>query len=214
MSPTYNKIITIIFLTTLITIGTSSTWKATFTPTNTTITMNEAEIIHLKLEGLNDELNNDFEIQILSEDSGLARVNRTILGNEIDSSGDWEGNFTIEGVFLGNTNVYVQKKNSLNQTNVFENKLPVTITREVRAIDHIFTGSIIVLVSILYINFGAALDLTKLKGILKKPIGPAIGFVGQFLFMPLVSHKLSQIQKLNKNDFFSVKLRNWTFVIL
>lgn len=187
MCPIYNIILTLIFLTTLITIGTSSTWIATFTPTNTTITMNEAEVIHLKLEGLNDEQNKEFEIQILSEESNLARVNRTIFGIEIDSSGNWEGNFTIEGVFLGNTNIYVQRKNSLNQTVVFENKLPVTITRQVRAIDHAFTGSIILLVSILYINFGAALDLTQLKGILRKPIGPAIGFVGQFLFMPLVS---------------------------
>lgn len=212
MCPTYKIILTIIFLTTLITIGTSATWKATFTPTNTTITMNEAEVIHLKLEGLNDELNSDFEIQILSENSGLARVNRTILGSEIDSGGNWEGNFTIEGVFLGNTNVYVQRRNSLNQTNDFENKLPVTITRQVRAIDHAFTGSIILLVSILYINFGAALDLTKLKGILKKPIGPAIGFVGQFLFMPLVSQKL--FKKLKLKFFFSVKLRNRAFIIL
>lgn len=185
MCPIHNVILTlVVFLTTQITIGgTLSTWTATFTPNNTTITMNQAEVIHLKLEGLSKE----FEIQLLSENSGLARVNQTILGNEIDSDGNWEGNFTIEGIFLGNTNVYVQRKNLLNETNNFENKLPVTITREVRAIDHAFTGSIILLVSILYINFGAALDLTQLKGILRKPIGPAIGFCGQFLFMPLVS---------------------------
>lgn len=177
----------IIFLTTLITIGAAATWEATFTPTNTTITMNEEAVIHLKVKQSNDEINRDLYIQILSEDSGLARVNRTIAGGEIDGNGDWEGNFTIEGIFLGKTNVYVQRKNALNETFIFENKLPVTVTRQVRPIDHAFTGSIILLVSILYINFGAALDLTQLRGILRKPIGPAIGFVGQFLFMPLVS---------------------------
>lgn len=53
-----------------------------------------------------------------------------------------------------------------------------------------FTYSVIILVSILYINFGAAINLTTIKDIMRKPVGPIICFVCQFLFMPLVSYGL------------------------
>lgn len=59
-----------------------------------------------------------------------------------------------------------------------------------RAIDKAFTISVAVLVSLIYINFGCALDRTKLKEILRRPIGPAIGLFGQFLAMPLLSYGL------------------------
>merc|ERR1719150_1621647 len=40
---------------------------------------------------------------------------------------------------------------------------------------------------------GCALDLKVIKEVLKKPIGPAIGFVSQFIFMPLCSFLLGYI---------------------
>merc|ERR1719400_1345693 len=54
----------------------------------------------------------------------------------------------------------------------------------------IFGYSVAVLVSLAYINFGCALDLNVMREVLRKPIGPAIGFVSQFIFMPLCSFAL------------------------
>lgn len=48
----------------------------------------------------------------------------------------------------------------------------------------------IILVSILYINFGAALNLQTIKEILTRPIGPTICFICQFVLMPLTSYGL------------------------
>lgn len=38
----------------------------------------------------------------------------------------------------------------------------------------------------LYVNFGAVLEWKKIKVVLKNPIGPSIGFVCNFVFLPLV----------------------------
>ncbi|KAJ8947737.1 hypothetical protein NQ318_017999 [Aromia moschata] len=60
------------------------------------------------------------------------------------------------------------------------------IIREPRIIDTIFTAAVATLVAVMYINFGCAINWKELPTILKKPIGPAIGFCGQFIFMPLI----------------------------
>lgn len=68
--------------------------------------------------------------------------------------------------------------------------LDVTILRPQRVIDRMFTYSVIILVSILYINFGAAINMSTIKDIMRRPVGPAICFMAQFLFMPLAAYGL------------------------
>lgn len=65
--------------------------------------------------------------------------------------------------------------------------LPVTVTRAKRTIDTVFSISVIILVSIIFINFGCALNLQAVKENFAKPIGPIIGLICQLIFMPLVS---------------------------
>lgn len=43
----------------------------------------------------------------------------------------------------------------------------------------VFGYSVAGLISLAYINMGCALDLEVLKSVVKRPIGPAIGFVAQ-----------------------------------
>lgn len=75
---------------------------------------------------------------------------------------------------------------------VAESSLDVVVIRKKRLIDIIFSASVATLVSVLYINFGCAIDWGgELRNILKKPIGPIIGFCGQFIGMPLVSYRIS-----------------------
>lgn len=65
--------------------------------------------------------------------------------------------------------------------------LPVTVVKSERLIDKLFTISVIILVSIVFLNFGCALNLKMLKESFKKPTNLFIGMISQFLFMPLVS---------------------------
>lgn len=78
-------------------------------------------------------------------------------------------------------------KDSSKENTVKESSIDVTVIREQRVIDRVFTASVATLVSILYINFGCAVDWTSFRSNLKKPIGPAIGFFTQFGIMPTVS---------------------------
>lgn len=77
-----------------------------------------------------------------------------------------------------------------NVTETSAEKLDVIVLRPQRFIDKMFVYSVIILVSILYINFGAAINMSTIKDIMRKPVGPAICFVCQFVFMPLTAYGL------------------------
>lgn len=81
-------------------------------------------------------------------------------------------------------------KNKANETILSDDKLSVTVVRPQRFIDSLFKYSVIILVSILYINFGAAINMSTIRDILRRPVGPVICFVCQFLFMPLAAYGL------------------------
>lgn len=161
-----------------------SAFTAKFDPDTITVHMQQTETANVTLEGLPEPSTYSF-IRFVSGDTGLAEVTKEIQPSEV-TNGRWSGTVDVTGVFLGQTNAFVEVVGPNNSTDRASETLPLTIIRLSRAIDHAFTGSVIVLVSILYVNFGAALDLKKLKGIVRKPIGPAIGFCMQFILMPLV----------------------------
>lgn len=160
-------------------------WNANFEPSNITVHMNDVKALNLTLNQL-DTVNlvkNNATISVVS-DTKILQVSKLISLDEI-VNGSWSGSFNVSAIFLGNANVFVRIEQN-GSIELSRNLLPIVIIREERLIDTIFTISVASLVSILYINFGAALDLAKLKNILLKPIGPTIAFFGQFLFLPLV----------------------------
>lgn len=164
----------------------SPKWTAYFRPENVTVHMHDSQTINLTLFDLDTDnlIKENASIRLVS-DSDILQVSRQIPLLEIQD-GDWHGSFNVSAVFLGNARVHVIIE--MNGTMVRSREsLPVIIIREERLIDKLFTISVATLVSILYINFGAALDLTKVKDILARPIGPAIAFFCQFMFLPLVS---------------------------
>lgn len=90
-------------------------------------------------------------------------------------------------IFLGQTTVSFRIKDNNNEQVDYDDSMPVTVIREKRAIDSVFTGSVATLVSIIYINFGCALHWEELRKSLKRPVGPVIGLATQFGIMPTVS---------------------------
>lgn len=93
----------------------------------------------------------------------------------------------------GQTRMFVTIKRNESVTENSTESLNVTILRPQRLIDRLFVYSVIILVSILYINFGAALNLQTIKEIMKRPVGPVICFIGQFVMMPLISYALGYV---------------------
>jgi sodium/bile acid cotransporter 3/5 len=106
----------------------------------------------------------------------------------ISDSGAWSSAFNITGNFLGYANVHLQLRNNRDQTLLSSsNSVSVKVVRIEGVVDKLFTYSVAVLVSVIYINFGCALDWSAFKKTVRRPIGPIIGFTSQFLIMPLVS---------------------------
>lgn len=150
--------------------------------------MNKIETINLTLKHLDyvELIQNNAELVVFSDEKILQVIDSKLKFDNIIND-TWTGQFNISGEFLGLARVYANITAN-GHTQRSNESLSVVIIREERVIDRIFTVSVVVLVSILYINFGAALDLGKVKEILVRPIGPLIAFVCQFLFMPLVNH--------------------------
>lgn len=145
---------------------------------------------------------------ISSSDSHIAEAQKDILlsTQNYSDTNPFYGSFDVTGKFLGKliwlnflvcqitrllvgiTSVKFAIAND-NKRNITEvQSVDITVIREQRVIDRVFTASVAILVSILYINFGCALDWTSFRSTLKKPIGPAIGFFTQFCIMPSVSY--------------------------
>lgn len=183
----YNYVLVVGCICFMLPIG-SIAWQAHFEPNPITIQMNKVQTINLTLSNLDniELIQNNAELIVFSDEKILHVITPKLNFDNIPND-TWTGQFNISGEFLGLAKIYANisvngKSQRSNET------LHVVIIREERLIDRIFTISVIVLVSILYINFGAALDLGKVKEILVRPIGPLIAFVCQFLFMPLVNY--------------------------
>ena len=100
--------------------------------------------------------------------------------------------FNVSGEFLGRTEVcpsfvyFSAEKNENVTSSRKDDCLDLRVIRKSRPIDKAFTYSVAALVAIIYVNMGAALDVKTIRRTLRRPIGPTIGFMSQFVIMPLV----------------------------
>ncbi|XP_073833245.1 ileal sodium/bile acid cotransporter-like [Musca autumnalis] len=165
-------------------------WHVNFNPSNMTAHMDSSVEIQVEITNVKTANLNDVVFRFHSTNPDLAQVDDIVQGSQIDPvTQKWQGNITIRAIFLGFTQIRVHMINEKeNVTEISKEAFPLIIIRKQRVIDHIFTGSVALLVSLLYINFGAALDVTVLRGLIVKPVGPSIGFVSQFILMPLISY--------------------------
>ncbi|XP_058058357.1 P3 protein-like [Anopheles bellator] len=173
-------------------------WAVAYDPPKLTVHMGMVQNVTVQITHIDrTDLADVASVQLRSEREHVATVeNGTIVIFEVlEANVPYNGSFTIVGNFLGQTNFFVEvvHKNGTAEPLSSAATLPVTVIRQERVIDHVFTGSVILLISILYINFGAALDVGALKQIARRPVGPVIGFFCQFLFMPLLSFGLGHL---------------------
>ncbi|XP_038219547.1 solute carrier family 10 member 6-like [Zerene cesonia] len=167
---------------------------AKFEPDTVLIQMDEYYYVYFNITGSSFRAND--ELVAISEMEKLATVewNSTYRLTEAEASnGFFEGRLRVNGHFLGRLEVSIENRRVSSAGTVVLpviGTLPVTVVRPQRVIDSIFTTSVAVFVSLIFINFGCAMHWPTVKEVLKKPIGPAIGMCGQFLFMPLISFGL------------------------
>ncbi|XP_030380934.1 solute carrier family 10 member 6 [Scaptodrosophila lebanonensis] len=179
------------------------TWVAHFMPPTLELEMDNHAQVWLTIQDIEAatlQQPQRYSFQIQSHAKHLASVptgNSSIAVAEIDAlQREWKGPIEINAHFLGETTIVVSLHDAITNSSTAptgqsnDSTLDVKVVRPNRVIDHVFLGSVILLMSLLYINFGAALDLTVLRGLVTRPVGPCIGFVMQCIGMPLLSYAL------------------------
>jgi len=154
-------------------------------------------------------------LELRNEDPNIAKLYNLQQDWEQDETGSLQIDITgfkpefqvelnVSGEFLGFSRVSAKviaaappkKDGSISKAETFADAdlaLVVTRSKAKKTASKIFGYSVAFLISLAYINMGCALDLQVMKQVLLRPVGPAIGFVSQFLFMPLVAFMLSFI---------------------
>lgn len=186
----------------LVMLGHGSAWQAHFKPAQLKLNMETTDDVLLTLAGLDPEIvkhTNRYSFRLESDAADLASVateNAIIPVDHMESNG-WNGNISIVAYFLGEAHITVrlydeQLNVSTKPDNVGikDSSLLVQVVRPHRPIDTIFVITIITLMSLVYINFGAALNLEVLRGLVTRPVGPCICFITQVVGMPLLSYAL------------------------
>ena len=132
-------------------------------------------------------------LYILQDEAGLMELDIT------DAGRDWTLTVNVTGTFLGFTNLRAEvlETDETDKTSVYHgsDRLDVVVTRSKakKTASKIFGYSVAALISFAYINMGCALDLEVMKKVLRRPIGPMIGFISQSLFMPICSFVLAYV---------------------
>ncbi|XP_045455379.1 sodium/bile acid cotransporter-like [Melitaea cinxia] len=164
---------------------------ATFLTDTAEVHMNQYYYVNLNVTGSDLQVGDQLSLRTVNEHIATAEWNSTSQFTSEDvNTGRFQGRFRVDGHFLGRTEVVVEGRRGSETLLVENGTLPVTVTRPQRVIDTIFTTSVAVFISLIFINFGCAMHWPSVKGVLKRPIGPLIGVCGQFIFMPLISFGL------------------------
>lgn len=102
--------------------------------------------------------------------------------------------FALCGQFLGYTSVRVRAYTGPSAAPMLESDpLKVSVVRVIRTVDKVFVFAVAILMGLNYINMGCSLDLDVVKGTLLRPIGPVVGLLSQYIFMPLISFGLAYV---------------------
>lgn len=164
---------------------------STFPTESVSVHMDEYYYVNVNVTGSNLQLNDELLLTTAEEHIATAKWNSTYrLTEDQVAKSRFEGKFRVDGHFLGRTDLVVELKRDNTQQPI-NGTLPVIVTRPQRVIDRVFTSSVAIFVSLIFINFGCAMNWNNVKGVIKRPVGPVIGMCGQFLFMPLISFGLS-----------------------
>ncbi|XP_013791772.1 ileal sodium/bile acid cotransporter-like [Limulus polyphemus] len=137
--------------------------------------------------------------ELLVADPSIATIvtskifNVTELESRQTNGETFNGTFTLEGRFLGYTDVQVKALPKYDSEDEKSNPLQISVVRKENKLNTVFIASVAILVSLSYINMGCALDLRVIKGVLKRPVAPAVGFSCQYLMMPLIAYGIGQL---------------------
>ncbi|XP_014214852.1 ileal sodium/bile acid cotransporter-like [Copidosoma floridanum] len=162
--------------------------KVFFNRTEVQIHMDEVVPISFTIESIsNDSTISNF--RATSSNLYVVKLDVPSFNSSLIHNGSYKSFINATGIFLGNAKINMSV--IVNGKQVVSEAINVIVIRSVRLVDKLFTASVAILVSILYINFGCAMDWDSCKKTIKRPVGPLIGCFCQFLLMPMISYCLA-----------------------
>lgn len=96
------------------------------------------------------------------------------------------GYVNVSALFIGYNNINVTLYDDLGDV-VGEGVLRMSVLLSYQNLSDLFTMIIGVLVTFMYVSMGATIDLQVIWNIIRKPIGPMLGMICQYIFMPLIA---------------------------
>jgi sodium/bile acid cotransporter 3/5 len=169
-----------------------SSWLVSFDPVEVLLPMDSTSAVNFSTSLRPEEIDVGV-VRVTTSDGSVANTypaDKTYMlkTESISDFKNWSSAFNVTGNFLGYAEMRLQLINNSDNTILkHSNPVNVKVVRNQGVIDQLFTYSVAVLVSVIYINFGCALDWSVFKITMRRPVGPIIGFLCQFLLMPLVS---------------------------
>ncbi|XP_045103592.1 ileal sodium/bile acid cotransporter-like [Portunus trituberculatus] len=127
------------------------------------------------------------------EDERVCRVDAVgpvLVGSPLDNF-TFSGIVNVSATFIGYNKLRVFLYDGLDST-TGEAEMPMSVLLSYQKLSDLFMMITSVLVALLYVVMGATLDMKVIAMIVKKPIGPLVGIVCQYLFMPMIAFGLAK----------------------
>ncbi|XP_038219705.1 sodium/bile acid cotransporter-like isoform X3 [Zerene cesonia] len=166
---------------------------ASFDPKEIEINMGDNYFVHVNITGTGLKPNDEIIARVDKTHIADTEWNTSYRLTEEDANGGlFTGLLKVNANFIGRTKIAIEAKRE-KESYPANDTMSVIVVRPSRVIDKLFTTSVAVFVSLIFINFGCAMHWPTVKEVLIKPVGPIIGMCGQFLFMPLISFGLGYL---------------------
>ncbi|XP_036319494.1 sodium/bile acid cotransporter-like [Rhagoletis pomonella] len=166
----------------------SPIWYVQFEFEQLNMTMQQSRNVSFTITDIESSWGPDFELHVLNENDEVIYIDHVnMISSLVEGKTLLKGNFTANAIFLGYTSVHMELQKNSHEPQISQQLMKIIVTRPMNLIDIIFNVCIASFVIIIYVNFGAVLDLADLKAIVIRPVGPAIGLFCQFGVMPVLS---------------------------
>ncbi|XP_073827989.1 ileal sodium/bile acid cotransporter [Musca autumnalis] len=133
------------------------------------------------------EDNEDLYFELHVENEKLAKVEegRRVNLNDFQTADKWQGEVAIDGLHFGYTELYMKLVDPRSsRTERSAQSLELIVRRTKRIADNTLTFTSAAIALLMFINLGTVLDLKRLIGIFRRPIGPLLGFCCRYIIMP------------------------------
>lgn len=146
------------------------------------IRMGEVGTIEFRLSGESSSQEVYIYIEVAENSSDIINLlNTTVTFSQSDIRRSVPKFILVEGIILGINHLKFLYNDEVLHTE------PISVIINDLVLNQVFMLVMTIMVIVNTMNMGAQLDVHVIKEVFKRPIGPLVGFVSQFLFMPGIS---------------------------